>query len=363
MKRNVIALSKEGYKALEQNLPDVAEENFGQILAVDPENSYALVGLGETSRKIGDFTEAFRRFERCLEIYPDNLFAVKGAAESAWEMEDFDLSLMYWQKYVAIRDDEAAVLCRLGDAYRRTGNQRKAEEAYRRTLRQDRDYKYALNGLATILYDLEEYREAVELWKRLLERETKNVFARTSLGNCYRRLREFDSALAAYRAAEQIEPNNFFALYGIADSLRGIGDYTESLEFLRRILEDDPDNHIILTRAGDACRRIGKPDEARKYYRLAVRNRFDLFAEFGLARLDSEEGRYRESIDRLQALTAKSEMSRRNESRIALEISKTYEEAGDIERAVGVLRDTRPMSRKSEEIIRSRLEYLERPSR
>jgi thioredoxin-like negative regulator of GroEL len=44
-------LSKKGYQLLKENLTERASDCFKQIIDLDPENNYALVGLGDAYRK------------------------------------------------------------------------------------------------------------------------------------------------------------------------------------------------------------------------------------------------------------------------------------------------------------------------
>ena len=48
---NIAELSKKGYQFIKENRLEEAEENFNRILEVDEENTYALVGLGDSARR------------------------------------------------------------------------------------------------------------------------------------------------------------------------------------------------------------------------------------------------------------------------------------------------------------------------
>jgi len=69
-------ISKTGYHLLKENRVDDAIDCFSKILALDENNNYALVGMGDASRKQGQIREAVNFYQRCLEHHPDNNYAL-----------------------------------------------------------------------------------------------------------------------------------------------------------------------------------------------------------------------------------------------------------------------------------------------
>jgi tetratricopeptide (TPR) repeat protein len=63
-------LSKKGYQLLKENKISEAETLFETILSLDPNNNYALVGIGDGERKRGNYRKAIEHYERCLEATP-----------------------------------------------------------------------------------------------------------------------------------------------------------------------------------------------------------------------------------------------------------------------------------------------------
>ena len=73
-------LSKAGYQLLKSGNLAEAEQRFQAILNTDPTNHYALVGLGDVSRRQGRFSDAQERYQECLRHHPLNKFALIGLA-------------------------------------------------------------------------------------------------------------------------------------------------------------------------------------------------------------------------------------------------------------------------------------------
>ena len=62
----IAELSKKGYALIKENKMHEAKEAFKNILALDTNNNYALVGLGDAERKENRFNEAAAYYSRCL---------------------------------------------------------------------------------------------------------------------------------------------------------------------------------------------------------------------------------------------------------------------------------------------------------
>jgi tetratricopeptide (TPR) repeat protein len=121
LKSRLINLSRAGYKSLEKNRLEEASGYFSQILALDPHNCYALVGLGELARKRKDPEDARRHYQECLRYEPENLFALKAEAECARELRDYTNAVESWQRCLSKSGEDAALLTHIGDGFRKLG--------------------------------------------------------------------------------------------------------------------------------------------------------------------------------------------------------------------------------------------------
>ena len=78
---SISELSKRGYQLLKEDHIAEAEENFRRILEVEPQNNYALVGMGDAARKRKSYHEAIRYYEECLGYHVGNKYALVGLGE------------------------------------------------------------------------------------------------------------------------------------------------------------------------------------------------------------------------------------------------------------------------------------------
>ena len=74
-------LSKKGYQFIKENEFEEARNIFNEILKIDDNNNYALVGLGDTERKQNHLNEAIKYYTKCLSIFPENNYALFGLAD------------------------------------------------------------------------------------------------------------------------------------------------------------------------------------------------------------------------------------------------------------------------------------------
>ncbi|MEJ5189215.1 MAG: tetratricopeptide repeat protein, partial [Breznakiellaceae bacterium] len=93
-------LSKKGYHLLKENKIPEAVECFKTILEKDPDNNYALVGLGDAARKRGAFRDAVEYYRRCLSHHPGNNYALFGLADCYKALNQFQKAIEIWEQYL-----------------------------------------------------------------------------------------------------------------------------------------------------------------------------------------------------------------------------------------------------------------------
>ncbi len=298
-------LSKKGYQLLKENNIQGAKKAFSEILQIEENNNYALVGLGDTERKLNHINDAIVYYKKCLEYYPANNYALFGLADCYKAQNQFAKAIDIWQQYLVHDDKNITVITRVADAYRKIHDFRKSKDLYLKVLDMEKDNAYALIGLGHLNYDFKEYKEALFYWMRIYElnnKDTVDIRVLTAIGNCHRKLKTFEEGTKYFEQALEREPKNFYALFGLADCYRGMNQQFKSIFYWNKILEIDPKNKVILTRAGDAYRTTGNYDEAKAYYNKALEIDFDIYAAIGLALICKGEGNNEEAAKRFENL-------------------------------------------------------------
>jgi tetratricopeptide (TPR) repeat protein len=328
-------LSKKGYQLLKENKITEAMDCFGKILLTDESNNYALVGMGDASRKRGSFRDAVEYYRRCLSHHPGNNYALFGLADCYKALNQYHKAIEIWEQYLLHDNKNITVLTRVADAYRKVRDFKHSKAVYLRVLEMEEQNPYAIIGLGHLHYDFKEYRDALFYREKMLEHNKEGVDIRvlTSIGNCHRKLKTFESGIPYFEKALQRDPYNFYALFGLADCYRGLNQQHRSLEYWNRILEQDPRNKVILTRAGDAYRNLNDYEQSMDYYHQALNIEFDTYAVLGLAVVAKAQGKHDEAIESLRRLIQQDPKN----YRFYIEIADCWVKKGDKSKAIEFL--------------------------
>jgi len=341
-------ISKNGYQLLKENRVTDAIDCFTKILMLDENNNYALVGMGDATRKQGSIREAIKFYQRCLTHHPGNNYALFGLADCYKAMNQYQKAIEIWEQYLLHDDKNITVLTRIADAYRKVHSFTNSKQIYLRVLDMEDTNPYAIIGLGHLHYDFKYYREALFYWEKMLNINTANVDIRvlTSIGNCHRKLKSFSEGIPYFEAALQMESSNFYALFGLADCYRGINNMEASLKYWNLILEQDPKNKMILTRTGDAYRNMKDFDKARVFYEKALNIEFDTYAVMGLALIAKAQGKFEESVTSFRRLIQQDNKN----YRMYIELSDCYLKKGDRRKAVETLEEFQKHGIKNQKI-------------
>lgn len=300
----ITEISKRGYQLIKENDFEGAKSAFEEILEIEENNNYALVGLGDTERKQNHMDLAIKYYQKCLNYYPSNNYALFGLADCYKSQNQFSKAIDVWQQYLVHDDKNITVITRVADAYRKIHDFKKSKDLYLKVLEMELNNPYALIGLGHLNYDFKEYKDALYYWTKVydINKDSVDIRVLTSIGNCHRKLKTFDKGVPYFEKALEREPHNFYALFGLADCYRGMNQQYKSIEYWNKILEIDPNNKVILTRAGDAFRTTGNYDKAKEYYNKALEIDFDIYAAIGLALICKGEGNIEQAAARFENL-------------------------------------------------------------
>ncbi len=358
--KEVIKLCKQANLLLKQNRLPEAKATFLKALQLDGANPYTLVGLGDVTRKTGEFQDSIRYYQEVLKNDPRNIFALRGLGDTFRGLQELDKAIPAWERYLELKPDDYCVLTRLGDAFKKLGDYEKAERFYQETIKINPIDKYAFLGLGDLYYKMNRDEEAIFYCDRLLEIDEENfINILTMVGNIYRRRREYAKAEGYYLRALKVDRNNTYALFGLGDAYRGLGQHERAIETWGQILQYDPRNVNVLCRIGDAFLSLQQDAKAEEFYRRALEIRDNEYAQMGLNKILARQGKHQEAIENFQALLAKETV----QPKIAAEMAKVHLDRGENRQAVEVLRslcrraeDDFDLSRKLNRVLMDELE-------
>ncbi|MBQ5433497.1 MAG: tetratricopeptide repeat protein, partial [Treponema sp.] len=111
--KEISELSKKGYAFLKENKINYAIDSFKEILNIEDNNNYALVGLGDCERKRGNYKDAVDFYSKCLSYHPGNNYALFGLADCYKALNQFLKAIDIWEQYLVHDDRNITVLTRV----------------------------------------------------------------------------------------------------------------------------------------------------------------------------------------------------------------------------------------------------------
>ena len=219
-----------------------AEANFRQAIVLDPGYADAQAGLCDTYRERFNTTRDITAFE---------------SAEVACN------------RALAIGPREPAVLISLGQLYRLSGEDYKAEQNFLRAIEFDDRAAEAYEGLARTYERQDRLDDAHNAYERAIEIQSGYWRAHASMGAFLFRIGRSDEALSYMREAVDLSPNNARALNSLGSTLYMLGAFDDARDAWYRSLQIDP-TPIAFSNLGTASFYLQDYEQAAAMYMRAV---------------------------------------------------------------------------------------------
>ena len=214
-----------------------AETAFRSVLAVEPANVSALIGLGSLSLSRHDFAEALAIGRRAEDLNPSSASALGIIADAQTELGRYDQALATVQHMVDLRPDLAS--------YSRV--------SYQRELHGDLP-----GGIAAMQLAVDAAGPATE----------NTEYVRVQLGNLQFATGDLDAARVTYLRALARMPNYHLALAGLARVAAADGDLAAAIDLYQRAKARLPLPEIVIG-LGETLEAAGKDAAAADEYALA----------------------------------------------------------------------------------------------
>ncbi len=205
-----------------------------------------LTRVADAYRKVHDFRKSKAIYHRVLELNPDNHYALIGLGHLHYDFKEYKEALTYWQRMVELEADnvDIRVLTAIGNCYRKLKHFDKGIPYFEKALTKEPDNFYALFGIADCYRGVGKQNMSLLYWNKILEKDPKNKVILTRAGDAYRNMGDFDKAAEYYQNALNIE-FDIYAVLGLAVISRQQGKYEEAIASLRSLLQNDPKNYRI----------------------------------------------------------------------------------------------------------------------
>ncbi len=331
MKRNVVSLGKIAHKLKREGKLREAEEIYIQILRIDSDSVYALVGLGDLKRRARRFEDAVEYYERCFEVEKNNWYALAGLGDAYRGLGDLDKALKAWYHCLKLRPDDHKTMTRVADGLRKKGKLDDSKEFYFMALAKYPLDPYALMGLGQIAMEQGD-DDALDFFERVAEISDNPVIGLTSAANILRKRKAFKKAIALYEKVLRFAPGNSHAWHGKADCLRGLKQFPSAIEAWETALEHGMDQRDGLTRIGDSYVSLNELDLAEASYKKAITMGYYKYAYLGISKVHARKDHPHKALEVLSMLRHRES----GDQRISEESGRFLERYPEIEQSTAV---------------------------
>jgi len=150
-----------------------ARDFYKKSLEIDSKNAFVYIGLGLACRNLDKYQEAEDAFKKALELDPENSFAYWALGDVCQIQKEYQEAEDAFKKALELDPEKDSVYSDLGDIYLASGNYKEAEVAFKKTIYLDTVDKAAAMYKLFIIYNNQSRNIPVDI-KTMLEE--KNVY-------------------------------------------------------------------------------------------------------------------------------------------------------------------------------------------
>ncbi|MGY3452440.1 sulfotransferase [Bradyrhizobium sp. USDA 4353] len=274
---------------------DDAEQIFKLILAGQPTNFDALVGLGMISTTANRLDEAKDYFQRAVAVNDKSAEAHGsiGAVEASWGR--YDAAVQHYETALSLSPshpgilygfamvrqnqgliDEAMVLLRraidnkpqhldahfaLGNMLYTAGKDIEAAKHYLKVLDFSPEHAETHNNIANVLLRQGHRERAIEHYKRAIASRPDYADAYGNLGNAFLELNRLEESIEQNLLAIKLKPERFGSYNNLGVAYQALGRFDEATAAFQKALELAPDDAPIHLNLANMSK--FKPDDSR----------------------------------------------------------------------------------------------------
>lgn len=268
-KRGAIALTR-FYENREE--PQKAKEQAERLLALMPDDAFALGLYAETCYSLQDYDSAIRAVEKGLTIKPEDQGLISQHVNMLLMQERFDEAERYARE-ACERFDNAKNDIRLLAVLRHAGKKEAlVAEAKKLYLANPCDILW-INEYAAALVESGRAEDAAVIVEEAYAREPGNLKLQKRLLGIYRELERHEDAVRLAQAMSTGALKNPAEIIAQARTLQELGNMEDGLILLREGMNRYPAEMALWNMAGDFLRRLDRPEEERQHV-ISMLDRF-----------------------------------------------------------------------------------------
>jgi len=149
-----------GVIALQKNLLDDAEISFRVACRLDPNCARAYAGLAMVAQQRTDYKQAFEMYLKSLELDSDSLIALLGLFQTSCRMGSFAKVTHYLEVYLNMHPGDTSVMFPLAALYMKDGRLEQSKKVLLDLLALDPNNNDAANLLEEVEHSLAQIKQA-----------------------------------------------------------------------------------------------------------------------------------------------------------------------------------------------------------
>lgn len=195
---------------------DEAEQLYGRVRALRPDNVNLLCNLGLLYRDMGRPSQALARLQEAHALAPDN-FAVNLNIGALFEEQgELDQAVIAYRAAQELAPHDPRVMNNLGKALYQQGDRPGALDYLNRAVALAPDYAMAHNNLGVLLNSLGRLEEAIACFRKALAHDEQNCDILYNLAGALSLVGGNDEARTCYEKLLDIEPRHAAARHMLA---------------------------------------------------------------------------------------------------------------------------------------------------
>jgi tetratricopeptide (TPR) repeat protein len=258
-----------------------AIEQYEAIVKLEPTDVDDHLLLGRLYRLNNDSPKAEAEFKEAVKLDPDNEDAVTTLAYLYNEQGESAKATQLLSS-VPNSDRTGKLYSALGYTYEQQKDYKKAIDAYRKAVENDKDNLDAMRGLAQNLMNDGQTDAALEQFKLIVDADPQDPQSYMRMAEIYRRQGKYDDALAMLKKASAYVQDSLEVPYNMAVIYQAQGKYDDAITILQGLVQktDKPDGNygpgdrnnrgIFLERLGNIYREQNHTDQAVEIFRKMV---------------------------------------------------------------------------------------------
>lgn len=232
-----------GRESYEKLYNDDARHSFQEAVKLDPAFAAAYLYLAWTYDRLRDAKARNDAFEKARTLSDratskERLY-IEAACARALD-RDVDKRFQILKQIAREYPKEKHVHYRLASHYRGKRQFYQAVEEYNKVLDLDPNYGLALNELAYMYTDIEDFEQAHEYFQRYALISPGDANPIDSMGELFFRMGKLDDAIAKYQEALEVKPDFYYAYWEIAYIYALKENYSECMKWIDKYLDKAP---------------------------------------------------------------------------------------------------------------------------